>query len=224
MVHSTVIVKSNALEREVHAFFLGLLNSQTTGLTKVPWSRLSKEDFNGWPMGVEFNDRGEWDMTDLMAILDERDQIKFKKIFSKDDIASFKSLAESHDEAEPQTNHLKSSISDIRTSTRRFMLGLLKKVTGDETATLIPWRHITKDDLEGWPPGIDVMDPEFLTKEEQLAILANRDNIQFKEDFKAKYDRLILNKSRKRKKNDAKNIQTNIGLIKPDENEVICFL
>ena len=109
------------------------------------------------------------------------------------------------------------AISNPRSYLRNFILDLLKEATGDTSATRSPGKHITKDDLEGWPGEIGVKDPNRWNKNEQLEFLGHKDNVRFNKNFKDKYEELMFKNSRKRKYSMIENTQP--SLVNPDERD-----
>ena len=139
--------------------------------------------------GIEINNL-PWDFLKEHNFSGLKDVQSFDKLTTK----QLNNILKHLDETNISENFIpaKSSISNVISSTRIFILGLLKKVTGDYSATHIPWDHITKDDLVGWPPEIEVKDPQSLGRKEQRIILTKKDQIRFKQAFKAKYDQLLI--------------------------------
>lgn len=136
----------------------------------MPWNLFNSEDFVGWPDDVVFRKPERLDIPQLDEILSVIKGIEFSDTFFETFEARFGEAA-SH------------------TVKRKLIAETLKDQVKEKFQfnQSIPWNDLTHEDLKGWPEGVAILNPFFLSPENLDETFAVIDQIEFTDHFDQTY-------------------------------------
>ena len=146
--------------------FKALLSEKYYFNRNVPWTLLNREDIVGWPDHVALKRPERLDIPELDEIISVIKDMEFSDIFSQTFEARFGRAASPTVKRKLLAETLKAQAREI--------IGLNQS---------IPWNYLTHEDLRGWPEGVAILNPFFLSPEKLEETFAVIDEIEFTDHF-----------------------------------------